>query len=368
VCDTGSAMGTVIETTAGRSRCWCFTLNNPQRLSEEARNGIKARLSAVRYWVIGEEVGESGTPHWQGFVFTHNQVRFPTVRAMLGDSGAHIEKCKGTAVENEQYCKKGRQSKAEWKEKGVEGPNYGLEAKWEEHGDPPMSQKRKGEEGKKESEKKWRRLYDLAKEGKMEEIGEEFPREAIVCHGHIQKLYESTVGNKKRNLKGCCGLWLEGEANAGKTHKATTMFPGAYEKKANKWWCRYRGEEVVIINDVSPFQKKDITDHLKIWADKYPFPVETKGGGMVGLRPRKIVVTSQYTIDQVWDDAETRAAIHRRFKEVHLVADPLRPPNARVEDLSDDELQGWEEEAPAGEEEESEESCTVLDTDCELEL
>lgn len=265
---------------------------------------------------------------------------------MLGDTGAHIERCKGTAVENETYCKK--------------------EGKWEEHGEPPMEQKRKGEEGKKESERKWRRLYDLAVEGKMEEIGEEFPREAIVCHGHIQKLRESKVGNHTRNLAGCCGLWLHGEANAGKTHKATTMFPGSYEKKANKWWCRYNDQPVVIINDVSPFQKKDITDHLKIWADKYPFPAETKGGGFQGLRPRKIVVTSQYTIDEVWEDRETRAAMHRRFKEVLLVRDPNRPANRNADDLSDDEVQAWEEERKGEEEEEVEEeerelSCTQLD-------
>lgn len=260
--------------------------------------------------------------------------------------------CNGTAEQNMRYCKKGEQPKAEWEEMKHLGPNYGKNAVVEEHGDAPASQKRKGEDGKAASEAKWRRLHDLAKSGKMVELGEEFPREAIVCVGHIQKVREQYIGHITKNLKGCCGLWLWGLANAGKTHKALSMFPGAYEKKANKWWCKYNGEEVVIINDVSPYQKKDITDHLKIWADKYPFPVETKFGGMVGLRPRKIVVTSQYNIDGVWDDAETRAAMHRRFKEVYVEQDPNRPACANVDDLSDDEVQGWAEEEEDCEEEE----------------
>jgi hypothetical protein len=306
-----------------KNRNWCFTINNWELLSTHLLNDVKARLSAAKYWVMGREVSPStGTKHLQGFVQYHNAVYFNGVKKDLEGTGAHIEPCKGTALQNMDYCKK--------------------DGDFEEHGEPPMSQKRKGEVGAAATQAKWRKLYDLAKEGKNTEIGEEFPREAIVCVNHIQKVRESFIGNKTKNLAGCCGLWLEGKSNAGKTHLATTMFPGAYEKKANKWWCRYNDQEVVIINDVSPFQKKDITDHLKIWADKYPFPVETKGGGMQGLRPRKIVVTSQYTIDEVWEDAETREAMHRRFKERHVEFDPaVARRNRNPNDLSDDEVQAW---------------------------
>ena len=174
---------------ANKSRCWCFTLNNPQKLSAEDQNGIKASLSKARYWVIGTEKGENGTPHWQGFVYTHNQVRITRIKELLcwDKHKCHVQMCNGTAEQNMRYCKKGEQPKAEWEEMKHLGPNYGKNAVVEEHGDAPASQKRKGEDGKAASEAKWRRLHDLAKSGKMVELGEEFPREAIVCVGHIQK-------------------------------------------------------------------------------------------------------------------------------------------------------------------------------------
>ena len=44
-----------------QSKKWCYTLNNPtsEPLVDE---------DLVEYHVYGEEVGESGTPHYQGFI------------------------------------------------------------------------------------------------------------------------------------------------------------------------------------------------------------------------------------------------------------------------------------------------------------
>ena len=49
-----------------RSRGWCFTLNN---YNEEEEVRALALPEEVSYGVVGKEVGESGTPHFQGYLY-----------------------------------------------------------------------------------------------------------------------------------------------------------------------------------------------------------------------------------------------------------------------------------------------------------
>lgn len=57
-------------------------------------------------------------------------------------------------------------------------------------------------------------------------------------------------------------------------------------------------------------------DHLKIWADRYGFRSEQKFGSVV-LRPKKIVVTSNYHPSELWTDKSVLDPILRRFKLIH---------------------------------------------------
>ena len=58
-----------------------------------------------------------------------------------------------------------------------------------------------------------------------------------------------------------------------------------YAKSSN-----YTGQDTVI-EEADPKNMEHLADRLKVWADRYPFPGEIKGGRIEGIRPLKVIVT-----------------------------------------------------------------------------
>jgi len=59
----------------------------------------------IKYLCYGFEVApKTGKVHVQGYLHTHNAIRLSTIRSFL--PGAHCEMCKGSPLENIEYCKK----------------------------------------------------------------------------------------------------------------------------------------------------------------------------------------------------------------------------------------------------------------------
>lgn len=132
-------------------------------------------------------------------------------------------------------------------------------------------------------------------------------------------------------------FWYYGATGAGKTHAALMEYPGAYRKIANnKWWDGYQMEDAVIMDDLD--KKHDYMGyHLKIWGDRYAFVAETKGSSRY-IRPKTIIVTSNYHPRDIWTDDTTLNPILRRFKVVRFMTlmDSIAPNHA------DDEVrQHW---------------------------
>lgn len=85
---------------------------------------------------------------------------------------------------------------------------------------------------------------------------------------------------------------------------------------SNKWWDKYTGQKNVLIEDID--KKHDYQAYyLKIWADKYAFPVEIKNGADC-IRPEKIVVTSNYSIREIFPNSQDHLPLERRFKVIHI--------------------------------------------------
>lgn len=106
-CGTGDT-GDTVDTGRGgntktpriRARRWCYTLNNytPDELAQlhrEFDTGIH---------VVGKEVGESGTPHLQGYVEFKNARGLSALKRI--NSRIHWEKARGNRDQNVEYCSK----------------------------------------------------------------------------------------------------------------------------------------------------------------------------------------------------------------------------------------------------------------------
>lgn len=105
-------------------------------------------------------------------------------------------------------------------------------------------------------------------------------------------------------------------SGTGKSRHVRGTYADAYIKSAaTEWWNGYNDEAVVIIEDLDKYHLK-LGYHLKIWSDHYPFPANIKGSGERMIRPEKIIITSNYTPEEIWDDDKTTDPINRRFKMV----------------------------------------------------
>jgi len=80
----------------------CFTFNNytPETLLK-ARGAVGQ--AGIKYIAWGMEVGESGTPHMQGYIQS-NQDKYARLMKVIGT--CHMEKQKGDSTQALDYCKK----------------------------------------------------------------------------------------------------------------------------------------------------------------------------------------------------------------------------------------------------------------------
>jgi len=85
-----------------QSQRWCFTLNN---YVVEDVDRLVALAPSVRYLVFGREVGASGTPHLQGFIYFESNQTLRALRTKVSPRG-HYEPARGSNSAAADYCKK----------------------------------------------------------------------------------------------------------------------------------------------------------------------------------------------------------------------------------------------------------------------
>jgi hypothetical protein len=259
-----------------QSRNICITWNNPP-LDYERQIREWATCS---YFVLGEEKGQSGTPHIQGYLEFEKPQRFTTLHKRI--KSIHIEARKGTAKQASDYCKK--------------------DGKFVEHG--TISQ-----QGKRSDLDNVRDLLSNPLTANMRTI----TLTATSCQSvKFAELYLK-YHEAKRDFKPFI-VWYYGPAGSGKSARAI-----AYGKRAgdvhiqtvtNKWWDGYDGHTTVLIDDIRESFCKYET--ILTLLDRYEFRVETKGGTRQ-LKPRYIFITSPENPAAIWTTKEEMYQLVRRI-------------------------------------------------------
>jgi len=265
-----------------QARNWVFTLNN---YSVDEKEHLHGNQSKFKYLIYGEEIGESGTPHLQGFVSFHKKQVLSTVRNIVSPR-AHYEIAR-TIAEAINYCKK--------------------EGNFTEIGEPPKSAQ--GERCDLEQ------LHNAIKEGvPREQIRDRFFGSYLRYERSIVRYLEEL--SPARSWKTQVIVYW-GKTGTGKTRQVFTFHSAdnIYSHPGEQWFCGYDGHPIVLFDDFNGGEFK-LCYLLKL-LDRYPMRVPIKGG-YVQWVPKVIYITSNKNPEDWYPNAysEHRAALKRRLDVV----------------------------------------------------
>lgn len=245
---------------AGEPRkTWRFTCNN-YTAAQQATVESWAPHS-VNVLVVSQEVGDSGTPHLQGYVTFKQAKRLAAVKKLLN---AHWEEA--IAKDDGLYEKK---------EGSVVIVDY--------HG------------GKQGARTDLGAAYAAARAAQTtaEFMAQEPGWQSL-------KVFEKASFTLNGGRKATDPLevhWLSGSTGTGKTRFAYALDPDAYVCMDFKWWDGYEGQKTIIIDD---YRKDFCKFHeLLTLLDRYPQRRQIKGG-WVRLNHRSIIITSPQDALTTW--------------------------------------------------------------------
>lgn len=281
-----------ISSTGIQRKNWCFTIYPDSFTNvEECYETVQA-IGADSTWAIFglETCPSTKREHLQCYCQFETRIRLTALKKKYSPT-IHWETAKGTALQNFEYCSKEDKTALE----------FGERPQFEDAGE--------------REKKRWQVAREAAVAGRVEDVPDQiyvqhYKSIKAIAHDHMQ------INENSAELE---NYWLWGVPGSGKSYKARTtwgVLPDIYLKGSNKWWDGYSGQETVVMEDLDPGHAY-LADRIKCWADVYPFTAEVKGGTVV-LRPKRIVITSNYKIEDIFPNLIDQQAIKRRFRIEHF--------------------------------------------------
>lgn len=252
-------------------KSWSYTLNNWTSEEKTLLQNLECN-----FHVIGEEIGESGTPHLQGTITFKTSKRLTALKKIL--ERAHWEK----TIDLESsinYCMKDK--KYFLKDNRKQGHRTDLKD-----------------------------AIDLLYECKnIKNVKREYPEVYVKFYRGLDKLLEEEDRGFKPYVE-----WIYGASGTGKTRYV-------YEKEKSLWmsgkdlkyWEGYENQEATLFDD---FRGDFCTFHelLRI-LDRYPYTVNVKFGSKK-LNSKRMYITSCYPPDKVYESREDINQLLRRIDKI----------------------------------------------------
>lgn len=263
-----------------RFRHWVFTLNN---WTEAERGRLRAVVPGDgQYLCFQPERGLlDGTPHLQGVVSFKDPKNLTSVKRIIGDR-AHLEQMRGTADHAIAYC-----CKAESADRS--DPSYAFE----EFGQRPRPGT--GTPGARSD------LMEVA----QEILRGADSRTILLKHPTVWLQHDQAIERAIIMLQAPRNwvtevFWYHGPTGSGKTRAVfdENAAEDVYVKNVgNEWWCGYRGQPVVLLDDWRPDFCK--FSALLLLFDRYPLQLNRKNG-QVNFIARRIYVTTPQSHLHSW--------------------------------------------------------------------
>lgn len=281
-----------------RKRCqaknWVFTINN---YTQETENRLKE--IECEWLIYGHEIGEQGTPHLQGAICFKGKRDASALGKLFP---WHLEVMKGSPQDSKTYCTKS--DSTGYFEKGIMP---------------------KGSISSTNKKIEWDEIFELAKEGRFDEIRKDVfirymkaLKQIYFDNRHDANLSDFGDKELKKHF-----LWLWGPTGTGKSHTARRISKelgceNPYLKGLNKWWDGYNYQKVVVIEEADPKRCEHLAGFFKTWCDKWSFYAEIKGNTIPDCRPEYIIITSNYEMQECFPDGNDLLPMKRRITEVKL--------------------------------------------------
>jgi len=304
-----------------KARFWCFTLNNPTTCD------IMTSTVQVKLLVATLEVGDSGTPHYQGYLELTNNRNLSQVKNLFVSETVHLERRQGSRQQALQYVLKtlteeqrtliGSLSCATISILTSSLPTYewnhlklapliiiGFEDTFDKLVD--LSQEKKTVKDRlKVLQKKIKNGEDnLAIADEDFELWVKYHR----AFGHYALLCA-----KPRDFKTFVVV-IQGPTGTGKSKYCMELDSDAYWKQRSNWWDGYQGQPTCIIDEFYGWLPYDLLLRL---TDRYPLSVEIKGGS-VNFCSKTLVITSNKHPENWYSNVYFPAFIRRVDKWITM--------------------------------------------------